>query len=180
MADIRNEWIILDSLAGIILHHRPGCVVEIGVGEGFSTRILFKHVEEAKVKFYTCDVNSKIGFDYKDHFHFLGTSFDFIKQFNDIPSVVFLDGNHDYEVVSVEVEFFLKSLVEGGIIFLHDTYPRNEKHLDKGRCSDSYKLRQEYEKRRDIVDCFTWPYTAWNYGLTMIIKKPANRLYFRE
>jgi len=178
--DIKDEWIILDSLVGIILHYRLGCVVEIGVGEGFSTRVLFKHVKDAGVKFYTCDINSEIEFDYKDHFHFLGASFDFMKQFTDIPSVVFLDGCHHDEIVFKEVEFFLTRLVPGGVIFLHDTAAAEAKNLGPKGASTSYKVRQCYETLTDEVDCFTWPYTARNHGLTMILKKEKDRPYWRK
>ena len=178
--DIKDEWIILDSLVGIILHYRPGCVVEIGVGEGFSTRVLFRHVKEAGVNFHTCDVNSKIKFEYENHFHFLGTSFDFMKQFNDTPSVVFLDGCHHSEVVFKEVEFFLECLVPGGIIFMHDTAPASVKNLSPKGASDCYKVRQYYEKSVEEIDCFTWPYTARGHGLTMILKKELNRPFYRE
>lgn len=178
--DIKDEWIILDSLVGVILHYRPGCVVEIGVGEGFSTRVLFKHVKEAGVKFYTCDISSKINFDYKKHTHFLGASFDFMNQFNDIPSVVFIDGCHSADLVFPEVKFFLEKLVEGGVIFMHDTYPDSEENLAPKRCSTSYEVRQYYEKLTQEVDCFTWPYTARGYGLTMILKKEKNRPYYRQ
>lgn len=178
--DIKNEWIILDALVGIILHYRPGCVVEIGVGEGFSTRVLFKHVKDAGVKFYTCDINSKIEFDYKNHSHFLGTSFDFMKQFNDIPSVVFLDGCHQAQIVLEEVEFFLRKLISGGVIFLHDTAAAEAKNLGPKGASTSYRVRQYYETLIDEVDCFTWPYTARNHGLTMILKKEKDRPYWRK
>ena len=180
MDDVRDEWIILDSLVGIILNYRPGCVVEIGVGEGFSTRILFKHVKNAMVPFYTCDINSKISFDYEYHYHYLGSSFNFMKEFIAHPSVVFIDGDHSEEIVSKEVSFFLEKLVVGGVIFMHDTYSPDVKNLAPKRCSTSYKVRQYYEKQIEICDCFTWPYTAMNCGLTMIIKKSLNRPFYRE
>ena len=173
-----HKWIILHYLTEVVLAHIKGCIVEIGIGE--STKILAGHAEKNKINFYTCDLNRNCRKFCEKHVHFQGSSFDFMKQFNDIPSIVFLDGNHNYEIVSVEVEFFLEKLLAGGIIFLHDTYPPSEERLVKKYCSDSYRLRQEYEKRRDIVDCFTWPYTAINCGLTMIIKKSLNRPFYRE
>ena len=173
-----ERWTILDALVGVILFNRKGCVVEIGSGE--STNILAKYSKEADVNLYTCDLNKNIPLFFNKHFHFQGSSFEFIKQFNDIPAVVFLDGNHDYEITSKEVEFFLEKLLVGGVIFLHDTYPPSKSKLVREHCSDSYRLRQEYEKRKNIVDTFTWPYTAGDCGLTMIIKKSLDRPFYRE
>jgi len=170
------RWVILKNLADIILKHRRGCIVEIGVGT--STIILLECAKLAKVKFYTCDKQKNRQFEYNNHTHFLGTSIDFIKIFNDKPSVVFLDGCHDYNIVLKELNFFLDNLIEGGVIFLHDTLPPEEKYLVKSQCSDSYRIRQEFENRKDIVECFTWPYTAADKGLTMILKKSLNRPYY--
>ena len=173
-----EKWIILDALVGIILFYRKGCVVEIGVGS--STDILAKHAKKANVPLYTCDLNKNISPLFNKHFHFNCSSLHFINQFDSIPSVVFLDGNHDYDVTIKEVEFFLDKMIIGGVIFMHDTYPPSEQHLTHKYCSDSYKLRQEYEKRIDIVDCFTWPYTSGNCGLTMMIKKDPKRPYYKR
>ena len=173
-----GRWVILETLAEIILSCRRGCVVEIGAGS--STLILAKLAEKEKVHLYTCDLGKDIPPIFNGHFHFHGSSFDFINQFDHHPSVVFLDGNHDHKITMIEVEFFLKKLVIGGVIFMHDTYPPTEKHLDIRNCCDSYKTRVEYEKKRDIVDIFTWPYTAGNCGLTMIIKKDPERPYYRK
>lgn len=172
-----EKWAILNALVGIILFNKKGCVVEIGSGS--STEILAKHARNAKAYFYSCDIEKKVDPIFSNHFHFHGSSFDFISQFNDRPSVVFLDGNHDFQIVVKEAEFFLERLVIGGVLFIHDTYPPSELHLNRKNCSNCYKIRQELERKRSVVDCFTWPYTAGDCGLTMVIKKDPNRLFYR-
>lgn len=179
------SWVILDNLVGLILRERKGCVVEIGVSslKHNSTKVLLDHAKTAGVNFYTCDKNEKKNLQpvYEKHRHFLGKSFDFMETFNDVPAVVLLDGCPEYDVAIREVKFFLEKLMNGGVIFLHNTYPSGEKFLDRGACADCYRVRQEMEKEKD-VDCFTWPYASveCNAGLTMILKKPEGRPYYQE
>ena len=161
-------WEIVDKLTDIILTHVPGLIVEIGVGK--STEILAKHAQAHNVKLYSCDVKPFPPL-FKDHFCFVGPSFSFMEQFGGHPSIVFLDGCHDYEILNEEVEFFLSKLLPGGVIFIHDTLPPTKKHLRKNRCSNAYLVRKELELRED-VNCFTWPYTANNCGLSMVQKQP--------
>jgi len=178
----RAGWIILERLIEPILNNRKGCIVEIGMGA--STPMFAKYAEKHKVKFYSCDKNSlKTGQPlFKGHSIFEGISFDFMKQFNDTPAVVLIDGCHDYAVVKKEFEFFLDKLMEGGVIFLHDTLPPKENYLASNMSSDVYKLRQEIEKKGYVlnIDVFTWPYTAIDCGLTMVIKKEKDRPYWRK
>ena len=182
--DLRRKWIILDLLAGVILAYRKGCVVEIGVGPSLnsSTGVLYRRAEEANVKFYTCDTSERKTkilyglYDYSKHIHFHGTSENFMKKFNDKPSIVFIDGSHKKEMVIKEVRFFLNIMRKGGVIFLHDTFPPSKRFLNSRKCGDVYKARQELEKE---MNCFTWPYTAADVGLTMIMKHDKNRPHFR-
>ena len=184
MIDYKERWVILDILAGLILTNRKGCVVEIGIGPDLrsSTGALMKRAKEANVKFYTCDVSKGKAkvlndlYDYPKHTHFLGNSESFMEQFDDTPAVVFIDGLHSGEMVLKESRFFLDIMMEGGVLFLHDTFPPKKSFLISARSGDVYKARQELEKE---MNCFTWPYTAANAGLTMIIKHADDRPYFR-
>ena len=40
---------------------------------------------------------------------------DFLNKFNDTPAIVFIDGNHHYNIVKQEVDILLPKLVENGI-----------------------------------------------------------------
>jgi hypothetical protein len=170
-----GEWSILASLCDIILYHRNFPIVELGAGD--STTILARAAETAGVKFYSVDLKPWKGRQYKGNFEFFNGSIeDFMKGFVDTPAIVLIDANHKYEIARKEFEFFFDKLVDGGVIFLHDTYPPCEKMCSDISCSDVYKLRQDIERTdKDILDVFTWPYTAKWCGLTMVIKKERNR-----
>lgn len=170
-------WIILEKLVPIIMFFRPGCIVEIGAG--VSTPILAKIAESYGVKFYTCDKSYKKNKTYfSNHIYIQKFSEDFIKEFDDTPAVVLIDGNHSYEVAKMEFDFFFEKLMPGGVIFLHDTYPMHEEYTQEGLCHDVYKLRQRLELRTHEMDVFTWPYTAGYHGLTMVMKKEEDRPFW--
>ncbi len=137
-----NGWSLLKAIVPIILFYRPYCIVEIGAGE--STFHLAKIAESYGVKLYSCDKSpSKNKTYFKDHVFVQKMSADFIKEFDDIPSVVLIDADHSYEMAKKEFEFFFERLVPGGVIFLHDTMPPSADFLAKTACHDVYKLRQE-------------------------------------
>ena len=169
-----NGWVILTSLIPTIMYFRPGCIVEIGAG--VSTPLLAEIAENYGVKFYSCDKSPKKNKTYfKGHEYIQKMSEDFIKEFDDMPSVVLIDGDHSYEVAKMEFDFFFEKLVPGGVIFLHDTFPMAEEYTGPGLCHDVYKLRQRLELRTHEMDVFTWPYTAGYHGLTMVMKKEKDR-----
>ncbi len=170
-------WIILEKLVPIILYFRPFCIVEIGAGE--SSPVLARIAERYGVKFYSCDIkHEKYAKFFHGHIYKEMKSEDFIKEFDDTPGVVFIDGDHSYDVAKMEFDFFFEKLVPGGVIFLHDTYPISAEFLKPDLCFDVYRLRQELEKRTDEMDVFTWPYTAGYHGLTMVMKKEEGRPFW--
>jgi len=175
-----SDWTIVDLLAPVIIKHTHGdCIVDIGMGA--STRILAKHSQEYGLLHYSCD-RKKFHSLHERHFVFTGDSLDFLAQFPEEkhPGLVFLNGCHDYNYVKAEIEFFLAKLVIHGVIFCHDMYPENEANLSSKGCSDAYKMRQELERGSLDIDIFTWPYTAINKGLTMILKKDPERPEWRR
>lgn len=179
----KREWIILDRVVDIILENVEGCIVDIGMG--MSTQVLAEYAEKYNREQYSCDilkvVAQKFGKLHKKHFTFVGSSIEFIEQFVGNVAIVFLDGNHAYEIVKQEVEFFLSVMSLYGVIFMHDTYPPEKKIAKSGRrCGTVYKLRQELEERKDLWT-FTWPYKtqAQGCGLTMVMKKDMDQPFCR-
>ena len=182
----RGSWDIMDALIPIILKYRTGDIVEIGMGE--STLIFAEHAEKAGVMLHSCDIQMGGMFKvfgnplFENHNCFIGKSEDFIKEYDGFPAIVFLDGEHRYETVKKEIDFFLPRLLPDGVIFLHDTMPVNEKNIIPDESGfnpgDVYKIRQELECNPD-VDVFTWPFSAHNMGLTMIMKHDIERPYWR-
>jgi hypothetical protein len=102
---------------------------------------------------------------------------EFMKDFDDSPSLVLIDGNHSYKQAKKEFDFFFERLTPGGLIFLHDTFPAHKEYISKYGSGYVYKLRRELEKRDDL-DCITFPYTAQWMGLTMVIKHDPERPYW--
>lgn len=182
-----EDWVVLDRLLPVILFHRDGCLVEIGVG--VSTFFMCKHGFDFNRTVYSVDMNSeklkKYAYTrlYNGHKPVWASSADFIKQFNEPCSAVLIDACHEYDIAKMEFDFFFGKLVEGGVIFLHDTYPPVAEGDDPAAlltpdgCGDVWKLRKELEDRDDL-EIFTWPYTAKWMGLTMVMKKEKNRPYW--
>ena len=174
----KGGWTIIDGLVGEIIKRIIGPIVEIGMGE--SSEILAAHAKKYGRELHSCDLVMGGRFNYfdeplfEDHVCFMGKSEDFIRQFEDNPAVVFIDGEHTAETVGMEVNAFLPMLRQWGVMFLHDTFPHSEKLLDPEKAGDVYKVRQELERNPD-VDVFTWPYTANSFGLTMVMKHEPNK-----
>ena len=161
---------LIEVLIPFVLKEFDGCIVEVGAGS--STTIFNKYAVNFKRKFYSCDNRLKVGCtDKKSEWHLpmIMPSLEFMKIFDDTPLIVFLDGNHDYDVVSKEFYFFYEKLNPGGIIFMHDTMPSTKTHTYHGACSDSYKLRLELEKNPNI-NIVTWPHKVIAHGLSMVFK----------
>lgn len=178
------EWVIVDRLADVILNNVEGCIVDIGMG--LSTVILSRYAIMFNRKQYSCDIDKwcakKLSNLHPNHKVFIGSSENFLKEFNDTPALVFIDDSHQYSNVKREMDFFLDRIAYQGIIFLHDTIPISEEFISSegGKCGEAYRIRQELEKRSDLWT-FTWAYPkqAQNCGLTMITKKDLNRPFYQ-
>lgn len=185
-----DPWIIIDRLADIILTCVEGCLVEIGVGH--SSFILSKHAQAFDRTYHACDSSWKrcdwleaqpnIIFD-KLVVH-RKKSLDFMKEFDDTPAIVFIDGDHRIKNVIKEFEFFIERLVVGGVIFFHDTcpmegyYERKIEERGMRREMSTWRLKSHLKARNDI-EVFTWPYTAATCGLTMVLKKDMSGPFYR-
>lgn len=179
-----QDWSIIEQLGDVILNNVEGDIFEIGIG--YSTILLKKFADDFKRNFYCLDMNTR-RCKWAETFGckaIPGKTRNTLKLFPEIlVAMGLIDGRHDSITVRSEINFFLKFLVPGGIIFIHDTYLptdariRNESHR-RGIAGDVYKVRQELEMRKD-VQTFTWPYTAMNQGLTMVMKKESNRSFYK-
>ena len=178
----KQDWRIIVALGDIILKNVEGSLLEIGLGR--STPIFLKFAKDFNRDLYCFDiVERKCQWaEERGAKVFLGNSVDLMAQFPNIPIAMgLIDGDHRYEIVIQEINFFLPKLTYGGIIFLHDTYPPTAEWISEKNkhCSNVYKVRQELETQDDLR-IFTWPYTAANCGLTMIMRKEPNRPYYRR
>jgi len=195
--EMESLWTVVDNLAPIILSNVKGSIIEIGMGN--STIMLLKHAIKYDRILMSCDRSDQIvervkntinkhKLNYKKHHihQYISTVFieklkkTLLKNNNSeyLPAIVFIDGNHYYDAIKYEVDYFIDILPQGAMIFLHDTYPQKhyyEKKISAGRTCDSYKIRHYLENNEDLFT-FTWPYTAAYCGLTMVMKKDSTRL----
>ncbi|HEC66980.1 MAG TPA: class I SAM-dependent methyltransferase [bacterium] len=180
-----KQWKILANLGPIILSNVKGCLFEIGIGK--STHILKMLADEFKRDLYCfdkkdscCTMAQDIGCKV---FH--GKSIDNFQRFPRIRVAMgLLDGRHEAATVRKELNFFLDLLSTHGVIFLHDTYLQSDEKMrdesdPRGAASDVYKVRQEMEQDKR-VQTFTWPYSAGDCGLTMVMKLDPERPYYRK
>lgn len=180
-----RAWDLLNHIVEGILIYFPCPIVEIGMGA--SSLVFAGHAKKHKVPFYSCDIEMGGMFHAFDkplcdeHKCYIGRSEDFIKEFDDQPGIVFIDGEHEYATVKMEFDFFFAKLKRFGVVFFHDMMPVEERLILKKDPAphDIYKLRQELERNPDI-DVFTWPYSALGMGLTMVMKhsKQKRRPYW--
>ena len=181
------RWKLLNVLSDFTLFYVEGDIVEIGIGE--SSASFTSLSKKYNIKVYHCDISGErvrnhteagIYFDLTRNSVFLGPSDDFFKEINLPPIALgFIDGNHMYEQVKKDFENLFSYVVDHGVIFLHDTYPKGENGIDALNCGTSYILRQELEKD-SRVDCFTFVRSARNVGLTMVRKKPKDLPFYRR
>ena len=195
-------WSVVDVLTPIILSNVKGSIIEIGMGN--STTMLLRHANKYDRILMSCDTSDKViskveknikkyGLNNDKHFIYQIKSWFFIDQLKEmkiedknpldyLPAIVFIDGNHYYETVKVEIDYFLSILQQNAMIFMHDTYPQKHYYDSKirlGRKCDTYKVRLYLESRKDLFT-FTWPYTASYCGLTMVMKKDPERIVGEE
>jgi len=182
-----DDWVIIERLGDIVLQNVKGCIVEIGMGA--STEVLANLAKLHDRKQYECDTSTrkcewasnseKVKHD--KLFIYNEKSFKFIENFDDVPALVFIDGNHYYKYVKKETDFFIPRLAPGGIMFLHDTFIHRryyERYERKGKKTEAYKVRQELEKDPRVW-CMTFPYTASYCGLTVVLKKQDERPFYQ-
>lgn len=80
----------------------------------------------------------------------------------------FIDADHSFESCMKDFDYIYQSIQSGGYIFLHDTYPCEERFLDKGACHDCYKTPIKIKEKYPNIELVTLPL---NPGLTIIRKK---------
>lgn len=181
-----ERWGLFGVLADCILLYTQGDIVEIGVCE--TSIFLTKLAKKYRRHVYHCDLQRSViencltveGYFDENNTIYTGSSDDFFKEINFTPIAFgFIDGDHMYDHVSRDFDNLFSLLVDNGFILIHDTLPPNEEYLGESRCGTGYLVRQDLEKRSDI-DILTFPFSAWNVGLTVVRKLPGNLPYYQE
>lgn len=106
---------------------------------------------------------------------FLGTTDNFFTQNSITFDLIFIDADHNYDVVVKDFENSLKILNKNGTIILHDTDPEAVHLLNPGYCHNSYKMNN-YLKLHDNISFVTLPMIE--AGLTIV--KRAKDLRYLE
>lgn len=176
-----DRWGLLGCLSDCILNYVKGDILEIGCGESsiYLSRLADKyericyHVEFSKSGIRNME-NTK-GYFGNGSIIYNVKSDEFFEHERPGPlALSFIDGDHEYE--QVEKDFFniLSYTVEDGVIFLHDTLPPDKNWVVPERCGTAFILRKELEKHENL-DVFTFPFTAFGVGLTMVKKRPKRK-----
>lgn len=175
-----GRFSLLNSIMDHCLFHVYGDILEIGLGE--TTIYTTKLAEKYNRRVYHCDYSISLienmyctnGYFCENSIVYKGKSNEFFKNIKLTPlSVVFIDGSHLYEDVKSDFYNSLKYLVKDGIIILHDTLPPDKSWTIESKCGTVYKFRREIEGD-NFLDVFTFPFSAFNVGLS-IIRKRGNR-----
>ena len=172
-----DRWGLLGVLSDCILNYVKGNILEIGCGESsiYLSALAVKynrtcfHVEYSKSG--VDNMKNTEGYFGANSNVFRGTSdefFEFINGGKTRPlALAFIDGSHDFDVVHRDFWNTIGYLGEDGVIFLHDTLPPTKEWTVESKCGTVYKLRKELESLSQL-DVFTFPFTAFNVGLTMV------------
>jgi predicted O-methyltransferase YrrM len=157
-------------------YYKPKLFVELGTGTGECTK---KYIDDCGM---VCgvDMNRKVIKEVEERKNFLFfqmTTDDFINnELNEITKkygnieMCFIDADHAFESVRKDFIGIYSKLCEGGIIFLHDTFPCNQFCTSPTFCNDAYKISSWIkEEIRKGLNCeiFTFPIQP---GLTLVRK----------
>jgi len=102
---------------------------------------------------------------------------EFFKTFQDTPDFVFIDADHSYKSVLADFCDALICLTRQGVVILHDTDPINDKLLEPGYCSDSYRIVRQVEQDPNL-NITTFPIAE--AGLSMVTRKNNTRCDARK
>lgn len=89
--------------------------------------------------------------------------------------IVFIDADHSYKQSLKDFNNVFSYVNDQGLIFLHDTFPKNKDFTNSGYCGDTYKIVYDLRNR---IDCelITLPVHP---GLTLV-RKRNNHLLWQE
>lgn len=82
--------------------------------------------------------------------------------------LLFIDANHSYKSVKNDFLGFFPLIKEGGMIVLHDGYPKDLNHTGNGYCGDGYKAIDELTRVAQGYEMMTIPVHP---GLTLARKR---------
>lgn len=155
-------------LSAIAAQVRPKKYLEIGVNKGHTFNYVAPYAAEAHAVDPNPRVIKRIGHVPSVVWHNMKSSDFFKKGCPDGLDMVFIDGWHKHETSYADFEGVFPHVINNGLIFLHDTYPKNPHFLAENLAWDTWKtalkIKNEYG---DVCECTTLPF--WK-GLTIVRK----------
>jgi predicted O-methyltransferase YrrM len=166
---------------GITFQNKEAVYLEMGVRTGDSFNVIAPFFKQA----YAVEMNSaylpcvsgNVNLNW-----FCTTTQSFIKkletgEIKEKFNMVFIDADHKHENSLADFLGISKYVVDGGLIILHDTYPKNEFEEQQCYCWDTYKtawyIRQNCKEDFEIV---TLPFY---HGLS-IVRKANKQLLWKD
>lgn len=180
-----ERWGLLGVLADCVLNYVKGDIIEIGCGE--SSIILSSLAEKYDRTCYHVEysksgvenMKNTEGYFGKNSVVYNGKSDDFFIDASMSPlALAFIDGDHSYEAVSNDFWNVNEYLTNDGFIFIHDTYPPNKTWTIDSKCGTVCLLRNDLEHLNEW-EIFTFPFTAFNVGLSMVRRKKERKWEFK-
>ena len=146
---------------------KPKISIEIGVGTGVVTKILAEYSESV----IAIDIDRQAVDNVQDvsNLSFINSnSHDALKnliKLNIEAELIFIDGDHNADVVMQDFMLSTKLISPSGIIIIHDTYPRNLSFTTTDTCADSYLIPDRIKNLPQDFNIITIPVHP---GLTII------------
>lgn len=165
LSDICYKFIIGE----IVKYTNCSTYIELGISIGDSFDYIFPLVDRAIGVDLIDNRINKVG-----EFFQLSTD-DFFKNFTDTADIIFIDADHKHETVMRDFENSLKILNKYGIIFLHDTDPKNIEYTQPKFCNDSYKIVDYLIEKHPELNVLTLPVS--DAGLTIVMRKNDRRIF---
>ena len=116
-----------------------------------------------KIQYNSVHTNKKLCVDINGNADYNSGSDSFFKDYaGDKFDVIFIDGDHQINSVVKDYNHSLDFLNEGGVIFLHDLLPPDEKHCSPSSCGDGFKLLNYF-----VDNNYNYKTIAQDFGLTL-------------
>lgn len=123
------------------------------INELISTRGYTRYLELGCYKDATFDrveCETKVGVDKEQGGTHRMTTSGFFEQNEDEFDIIFIDADHHHDAVMRDVENALECLAPGGVIVLHDCYPKDLLHESPGGCGTVWRALVKLRGRPDL------------------------------
>ena len=158
-------------IASIAKWYKPNIFIEYGVAQGNATVVFAPFCR----KVIGVDIKNSCVHDIPnmDFFEMDTRKFktEVLDKMDNTVEMAFIDADHNAKSAFQDFEDLFPHIINNGIIFIHDTYPCEEKWTMPSACGDSWKvpfrIKEKYGSQCEILTIPIQP------GLTMVKKVSA-------